>query len=131
MTAESHVAHAARFEPKFDQNGLLTAVACDAATEKVLMVAYMNAEALARTFETGFVHYWSRSRNKLWKKGETSGNLQKVVDILVDCDQDTLCIRVEVLGGGVSCHTGRKSCFYRQIVHDGKNVNLSAVNESG
>ena len=108
----------AAFTPKFDPNGLLTAVVTDADDGTLLMVAHMNAEALAFTLDTGIAHYWSRSRRELWKKGETSGNVQHVVEIRTDCDQDALWFKVRVAGDHVSCHTGRRSCFYR-IVSNG------------
>lgn len=103
------------FTPKFDAAGLVTAVVTDAADGTVLMVAHMNAEALALTLDTGIAHYWSRSRKSLWKKGETSGNVQQVVDMRVDCDQDAVWLRVNVAGDGATCHTGRRSCFYRTV----------------
>ena len=102
------------FTPKFDADGLIVCVTTDAWTGEVLMVAYMNAEALARTVETAQAWYYSRSRKKLWRKGEESGHTQRVVEMRVDCDQDSLWIRVEQLGAG-ACHTGRKSCFYRGL----------------
>lgn len=92
---------------------IIPAVAQDHATGEVLMLAYMNDEALARTRETGKAHYWSRSRNRLWLKGETSGNFQKVIEIRIDCDGDAILLLVEQLGG--ACHTGYRSCFYRTI----------------
>ncbi|MFA6267100.1 MAG: phosphoribosyl-AMP cyclohydrolase [Pseudolabrys sp.] len=98
--------------PKFDADGLVTAVVTDAGNGDVLMVAHMNAEALARTIETGEAWYFSRSRQKLWKKGETSGHVQRVKELRVDCDQDALWLKVEQEGEG-ACHTGRRSCFYR------------------
>lgn len=101
------------FAPRFDAAGLLTAVAVDAATGAVLMLAHMDAEALARTRETGFAHFHSRSRRKLWMKGETSGHTLRVVEILVDCDQDALVLRVDP--AGPACHTGAASCFYRVL----------------
>ncbi len=101
------------FTPRFDANGLITAVVTDATDNMPLMVAFMNAQALALTLETGIAHYWSRSRNQLWKKGETSGNLQHVVEIRTDCDQDAIWIRVRVDGHDATCHTGKRSCFYR------------------
>ena len=103
------------FAPKFDANGLITAIAQEAGSNRVLMVGFMNAEALARTIETGEVHYYSRSRKALWKKGETSGEIQKVVELSVDCDQDAILMLVEQTGSGAACHTGRKSCFYRVV----------------
>jgi len=112
--------------PRFDDNGLVTAVVTDARDGMLLMVAHMNSEALALTIETGIAHYWSRSRAALWKKGETSGNLQQVVEIRTDCDQDALWLRVNVSGHDATCHTGRRSCFYRKIVAAGGNVGLEA-----
>lgn len=103
------------FTPKFDRDGLVTVVAVEAVTGDVLMVAHMNAQSLARTLETGEAWYWSRSRQALWRKGETSGQVQRVVAMRVDCDQDVLVIRVAVGGDGGCCHTGRHSCFYRSL----------------
>ncbi|WP_422370180.1 phosphoribosyl-AMP cyclohydrolase [Hoeflea sp.] len=102
--------------PRFDNSGLVTAVVSDARDNEILMLAFMNAEALRLTIETGIAHYWSRSRNSLWKKGETSGNLQMVEEIRVDCDQDAVLLKVRVTGADATCHTGRRSCFYRKIV---------------
>ena len=96
---------------KFDDKGLIPAVVQEWKTGEVLMVAYMNLESLKRTVETGLTWYWSRSRQKFWQKGETSGNVQKVKDIFYDCDQDTLLIKVEQTGP--ACHTGQRSCFFR------------------
>lgn len=104
------------FHPKFDGAGLLTAVAQDASTGEVLMVAFMDAEALAATRETGFAHFHSRSRGRLWKKGESSGHVLAVTDILVDCDQDALVLKVEP--AGPACHTGARTCFYRRLTGD-------------
>jgi phosphoribosyl-AMP cyclohydrolase len=103
------------FTPKFDSHGLIVCVTVEASSGEILMLAYMNALALEKTLETGIVHYWSRSRKELWRKGDTSGQVQKVVDIRVDCDQDALLLRVEPGGDGKACHTGRKSCFYRKV----------------
>ena len=100
--------------PKFDADGLVTCVATDAASGEVLMVAHMNAEALAKTIATGEAWYYSRSRRALWKKGETSGHTQRVVEMRIDCDQDAVWIKVEQNGPG-ACHTGRRSCFYRSV----------------
>ena len=100
--------------PKFDSNGLVTCVVTDAAGGEVLMVAHMNAAALARTIETGEAWYFSRSRRALWRKGETSGHVQRVVEMRIDCDQDAVWIKVEQ-AGGAACHTGRRSCFYRAV----------------
>lgn len=99
--------------PKFDADGLVTCVATDAASGDVLMVAHMNAEALAKTIATGQAWYYSRSRGALWRKGETSGYTQRVVEMRIDCDQDAVWIKVEQVGG--ACHTGRRSCFYRAV----------------
>lgn len=99
--------------PRFDANGLVTCVTTDAATGEVLMVAHMDAEALKRSIETGEAWYWSRSRKELWHKGATSGQIQTIVEMRVDCDQDAIWLKVEVAGDGGCCHTGRRSCFYR------------------
>ena len=107
------------FAPRFGGDGLVTAVVTDAGDGTVLMVAHMNAEALTLTLETGIAHYWSRSRSSLWKKGETSGNVQRVIEMRTDCDQDAIWLRVEVAGDGATCHTGRRSCFYRAVSFDG------------
>src|SRR5690242_16378555 len=100
--------------PKFDADGLVNCVATDAASGDVLMVAHMNAEALARTIETGEAHYYSRSRRALWRKGESSGHTQRVTEMRIDCDQDAVWLKVEQHGEG-ACHTGRRSCFYRAV----------------
>ena len=100
--------------PRFDADGLVTCVATDAANGDVLMVAHMNAEALARTIETGEAWYYSRSRRALWRKGESSGHVQRVLEMRIDCDQDAVWIKVEQAGAG-ACHTGRRSCFYRAV----------------
>ena len=102
---------------KWADDGLVAAIAQDAASGKVLTLAWMNREALARTADTGFAHYWSRSRRKLWRKGETSGHVQKVREIRLDCDQDAVLLVVEQVGG-IACHTGRHSCFFLRL--DGK-----------
>lgn len=103
---------------KFDDKGLIPVVAQDAKDGAVLMVAYMNKESLQMTFETGVATYWSRSRNKLWKKGESSGNVQNVKAVYKDCDGDTLVIKVEQIGEA-ACHTGNRSCFYSQMTEEG------------
>ena len=103
--------------PKWDAAGLITAVVTDAATGAVLMVAHMNADALAATIATGEAHYWSRSRQLLWHKGATSGHTQRIVEIRIDCDQDALWLKVEP--AGPACHTGKRSCFYRIVTGDG------------
>ena len=104
------------FTPRFDRDGLVACIAVDARDGQVLMLAHMNAEALARPSETGEAWYWSRSRQELWHKGATSGQIQRIVEMRVDCDQDALLIRVEVGGDGGCCHTGRRACFYRGVV---------------
>jgi phosphoribosyl-AMP cyclohydrolase len=101
--------------PRFGPDGLITCVATDAGSGQLLMVAHMNRDALARTIETGEAWYWSRSRQTLWHKGATSGQIQTVVEMRVDCDQDAIWIKVQVAGDGGCCHTGRHSCFYRMV----------------
>jgi len=108
--------HGSAFMPRFDAAGLLTAVVTDAASGAVLMVGFMDEEALAKTRETGFAHFHSRSRGRLWKKGETSGHTLKIEEILVDCDQDALVLRATP--AGPTCHTGAASCFYRRLDGD-------------
>lgn len=103
------------FAPRYDDQGLIPAIVTDAKDGSVVMLAYMNAQALALTLETGEAHYWSRSRRELWRKGATSGDTQKVVDLRLDCDQDTVLLSVAMAGRGVACHTGRHSCFYRRV----------------
>jgi phosphoribosyl-AMP cyclohydrolase len=99
--------------PKFDKDGLITCVTTDAASGDLLMVAHMNADALQRTIQTGEAWYWSRSRQELWHKGDTSGQVQTVKEMRIDCDQDALWLKVTVAGDGKCCHTGQHSCFYR------------------
>ncbi|MBR1146007.1 phosphoribosyl-AMP cyclohydrolase [Bradyrhizobium sp. AUGA SZCCT0431] len=113
------------FQPKFDASGLLTCVATDAATGNVLMVAHMNDEALRKTIASGEAWYFSRSRGRLWRKGESSGHTQRVVEMRMDCDQDAIWIRVEQ--HGAACHTGRQSCFYRAVTADDGGTQLSFV----
>jgi phosphoribosyl-AMP cyclohydrolase len=103
---------------KWDQAGLITGVVTDARSGELLMVAHLNAEALERTLTTGEAHFWSRSRGRLWKKGETSGNVLRVVEMRVDCDQDALWLKVQA--AGPACHTGERSCFYRRVDGDGR-----------
>ncbi len=103
------------FQPRFDEQGLIGAIVTDRSTKDVLMFAYMNAEALALTLETGIAHFWTRSRGRIWKKGEESGNLLRVIEVRVDCDQDVLLLTVDVAGAGAACHTGARSCFYRRV----------------
>jgi phosphoribosyl-AMP cyclohydrolase len=108
--------------PRFSAEGLVTCVTTDAGTGEVLMVAHMNPEALARTLDTGEVWYWSRSRGELWHKGATSGQIQTLVEMRVDCDQDALLLKVRVAGDGGCCHTGRRSCFYRAVEPEGSRL---------
>jgi phosphoribosyl-AMP cyclohydrolase len=103
-------------DPAWDANGLITGVVTDADTGNLLMVAHLNAEALALTQATGFAHFWSRSRTRIWKKGEESGNVLRVVELRIDCDQDALWIKARP--AGPACHTGEKSCFYRRLQGD-------------
>lgn len=114
MASKSDIEEGKTFSPKFDADGLVTAVATDVGTGDLLMVAHMNAEALQKTIATGEAHYYSRSRKKLWRKGEESGHTQRVIEMRVDCDQDAVWIKVEQAGPG-ACHTGRRSCFYRAV----------------
>jgi phosphoribosyl-AMP cyclohydrolase len=112
VSSSADIEEGLAFIPKFDADGLLTAVVTDAKSGDVLMVAHMNDEAVAKTIATGEAWYFSRSRKKLWKKGESSGHVQRVTELRVDCDQDALWLKVEQQGPG-ACHTGRRSCFYR------------------
>jgi phosphoribosyl-AMP cyclohydrolase len=112
---EAEIEEGTGFAPKFDADGLIPVVAADAKSGEVLMFAWMNAEALEKTIATGDAWYWSRSRKELWRKGETSGQTQKVVELRVDCDQDALMMKVEVGGDGGACHVGYRSCFYRSV----------------
>ena len=107
------------FEPKFGADGLATCVTLDASRGDVLMVAHMNEAALRATLATGVLHYWSRSRGALWRKGDTSGQTQTLVEMRVDCDQDAFLAFVNVGGDGGACHTGRRSCFYRRVETEG------------
>ena len=121
LAAKDELEQGAILAPRFDASGLIAAVATHADTGEVLMVAWMNAEALRRTLDTGEAHYFSRSRQALWKKGETSGQVQQVTEVRVDCDQDAVWLKVRPQGDGGACHTGQRSCFYR-AVEDGKLV---------
>ena len=114
MADKTNIEESLAFTPKFDADGLITAVATDAKSGDVLMVAQMNAEAVRKTVESGEAFYYSRSRKKLWRKGESSGHVQRVIELRVDCDQDALWLKVEQVGEG-ACHTGRRSCFYRAL----------------
>lgn len=120
------------FMPRFDADGLIPCIAVDADGGDVLMVAWMNAEALKKTIDTGQAHYWSRSRNALWRKGATSGMVQNVAELRVDCDQDVLLMKVRIDGPRAACHTGRRSCFYRAVSLDtpaGKSTALHFVDD--
>jgi phosphoribosyl-AMP cyclohydrolase len=112
---EAEIEEGTAFAPRFDAHGLIPAVATDATTGEVLMFAWMNAEALEKTIQTGQAWYWSRSRKNLWRKGETSGQTQTVRDIRIDCDQDALLLKVDVGGDGGACHVGYRSCFFRSV----------------
>jgi phosphoribosyl-AMP cyclohydrolase len=114
LSNTSEIEEGLGFAPQFGADGLITAVVTDVQSGDVLMVAHMNAQAVAKTIETGEAWYYSRSRRKLWKKGESSGHVQRVVELRVDCDQDALWLKVEQQGPG-ACHTGRRSCFYRAV----------------
>jgi phosphoribosyl-AMP cyclohydrolase len=113
--AAADIEEGTAFSPKFDANGLIPVVVTSAATGEVLMLAHMNGEALALTIETGEAQFWSRSRKRLWRKGEESGNTMRVVELRTDCDQDALWLKVELGGAEACCHTGRRSCFYRAV----------------
>lgn len=117
------------FTPRFDSAGLVTAVAVDHSSKAVLMVAHMNEEAIRATLDTGYAHYWSRSRSSLWCKGETSGEKQKVHGLFVDCDQDALVVDVSVEGRGTACHNGFASCFYRLAQQTDGAIALQTVAE--
>jgi phosphoribosyl-AMP cyclohydrolase len=121
----NYIEEGLEFRPKFDAAGLVTCVATDASSGDVLMVAHMNDEALRKTIATGEAWYFSRSRNALWRKGETSGQVQRVVEMRMDCDQDAVWIRVEQTGA--ACHTGRRSCFYRKVSSSDGGAQLSFV----
>ena len=126
MGADKKIEEGLDFTPKFGADGLITAISQDAVTNQILMVAYMNEEALGLTLETGNAVFFSRSRQKLWKKGEESGHVQKVQQILVDCDQDCLILKVTVDQG--QCHVGYQSCFYREVEKDSK-TNMTLIAE--
>lgn len=119
LMSREEIETGARLAPKFDADGLIPAMAVHAETGEALMLAYMNAEALERTLETGEAHYWSRSRGALWHKGATSGQVQKLVELRVDCDQDTVLLKVLPQGDGGCCHVGFKTCFFRSVAPDG------------
>lgn len=114
-TSKEALEHGSTLAPKFDADGLVTAVVTDASNGDVLMLAHMNAEALAKSIETGIAHFYSRSRARLWMKGEESGNILRIAEMRVDCDQDAIWVRARLEGKGAACHTGERSCFYRVI----------------
>jgi phosphoribosyl-AMP cyclohydrolase len=114
----------AAFAPRFSEGGLIACITIDDASGDVLMLAHMNKEALDKTLATRIMHYWSRSRGTLWRKGDTSGQIQSLVELRVDCDQDALLARVNVGGDGGACHTGRRSCFYRRVEAADSDVHL-------
>jgi len=118
MVDKKQLEESLNFTPSFDENGLVPCITTSAKTGKVLMFAWMNDEAIRKTIQTGQAHYWSRSRTRLWHKGESSGNTQKIIDMRTDCDQDCIWISVE-MSTEASCHTGRESCFYRKIDLEG------------
>jgi len=111
--------------PRYDASGLISAVVTDEKTGELLMLAHMNEEALKRTIETREGWFWSRSRKSLWKKGESSGNVLRVSEMRIDCDQDAVLLKVAVTGGGKTCHTGRRSCFYRKVALGSPKASLS------
>ena len=119
MAGSADIETTSELRLRYDASGLVPAIATDARTGQALMLAYMNAAAVERTLATGIAHFWSRSRAELWRKGESSGNELKVLDIRVDCDQDAIWLLVEIAGAGVACHTGAVSCFYRRIAPAG------------
>jgi phosphoribosyl-AMP cyclohydrolase len=122
--AKHQLEEGAAFTPRFDADGLIVCIAQAAKDGQILMVAHMNAEALRLTLQTGEAHYWSRSRQSLWRKGETSGQIQKVTEIRTDCDQDAVLLTVVAGGDGGACHTGRRSCFYRKVTQAGDGAAL-------
>lgn len=122
--SKAEIEEGTSFRPRYDRDGLIACVTLDDSDGAVLMLAHMNAEALRLTLETGVAHYWSRSRQALWRKGDTSGQVQRVVELRTDCDQDALVMRVVPGGDGGACHTGRRSCFYRRLHALGDVVSL-------
>ena len=128
-TSRKHREEGNALLPRFDDNGLVTAMVVDSASGEPLMLAHMNSEALERTLESGEAHFWSRSRGEIWHKGATSGNVLKVEEIRIDCDQDALWIAVTIAGHGAACHTGRNSCFYRRVVKRENGVTLEPTGQ--
>ena len=127
MVSTGAIEKSLKLTPRFDAAGLLTCIAIDAASGEVLMLAHMNAEALRRSIATRQAWYWSRSRQELWRKGASSGQVQTIVEMLVDCDQDALLIKVEVGADGGACHTGHHSCFYRKVALGGYSADPPAL----
>ncbi|CFX38392.1 Phosphoribosyl-AMP cyclohydrolase [Candidatus Filomicrobium marinum] len=115
---KSNLEEGLAFQPRFDGAGVIPAIVTDADTGQVLMFAFMNAEALQLSLETGIAHFWSRSRGRLWKKGEDSGNRLQIIEMRTDCDQDVIWMQVRIEGHGAACHTGRRTCFYRRVVFE-------------
>ncbi|MFZ4806511.1 MAG: phosphoribosyl-AMP cyclohydrolase [Hyphomicrobiaceae bacterium] len=113
--SKAEIEEGSSFRPRFDGDGLIPAIVTEDGGDTVLMFAFMNEEALALTLATGLAHFWTRSRQRIWKKGEDSGNFLRVLEVRTDCDQDVLWLRARVEGNGVACHTGRASCFYRRV----------------
>jgi phosphoribosyl-AMP cyclohydrolase len=124
--SEASVEDTTLFTPRFDRQGLIPAIVVDAKDGAVIMLAYMNHGSLRLTLDTGEAHFWSRSRGELWRKGATSGQILKVVELRTDCDQDAILLKVEIGGSGVACHTGRRSCFYRRLAN-GSSQSLQIV----
>ena len=122
----SSIEESTRFEPAFGPDGLVAAIVADRATGKVLMFAWMNEEAVRLTVEAGEAHFWSRSRKRIWRKGEQSGETLKVAEIPAGCDQDALLLIVDPQGRGAACHTGRRSCFYRTVSADGRTLAITS-----
>ncbi len=135
MMSEAYVCSKAELEegdlftPRFNDDGLIPAIVSDVGTGEILMFAFMNAEALLSTIQTREAHFYSRSRGKLWRKGEDSGNVLDVISLRTDCDQDVLWLSVRIRGHGSACHTGRRTCFYREIELDGPNQEGFALKE--
>lgn len=127
MSSNPALEEGGAFTPRYGSDGLLAVVCTNAATGEVLMLAWANAEAVALTIETGYAHFWARSRKRIWRKGEESGNQLRVVEMRADCDQDALWLKVAVEGNGVACHTGRASCFYRRVVAQDGSLRLERV----
>ena len=113
--SKNEIEEGSAFAPKFDEAGLIVCITTEYGTGQILMVAYMNEQTLHLSLETGVAHYWSRSRGEVWRKGDTSGQTQTIVEMRTDCDQDAIQIVVKVGGDGHACHTGRHSCFYRRV----------------